>query len=349
MIPSRYQLRRHVKAVHANDKPLPVPRVYKNPTPCKFCGMVFSGKHRRRLHYREVHPEEFARSKEMHKAQKTAEESQQTQDDEQQVATTVEQDTTQQKISNKKITAEDVIRESRQGAKEKDLPQYQCKFCKKMIPSKYQLRRHVKEVHANDEPEYENPIICKFCCRVFPNINQRRNHVRVDHPEEHSKIVKGFTKTPIEDRTCSYCGRICAKRSALDIHVKVMHTHESLGVCEYCGRGFATLTHLRRHITVHTGERPFKCDYKDCGQSFREKTSFIVHQRRHTGEKPYQCEICGKSFKDQSTRKIHYRQHTGENPYSCELCGKTTKQKQNLKSHMKHFHKINNWDAFSVK
>lgn len=48
---------------------------------------------------------------------------------------------------------------------------------------------------------------------------------------------------------------------------------------------FFQVAHLRAHVLIHTGEKPYPCDI--CGTHFRHLQTLKSHMRIHTGEKPY--------------------------------------------------------------
>ena len=50
-------------------------------------------------------------------------------------------------------------------------------------------------------------------------------------------------------------------------------------VCTICGKDFMHKSSLKRHLSVHSGNRPFSCTV--CGKSFFRKDSCAEHTRLH--------------------------------------------------------------------
>lgn len=106
---------------------------------------------------------------------------------------------------------------------------------------------------------------------------------------------------------------------------------EKKHICEYCNVGFGQKCDLRRHVMIHTGERPYPCEI--CDKRFQRKTDLVKHTRTHTGEKPYACEFCDKRVSDKSQLNVHRRLHTGDRPYCCSKCGKRCITSSELSRH----------------
>lgn len=89
----------------------------------------------------------------------------------------------------------------------------------------------------------------------------------------------------------------------LNDDLKAEKTHK----CSFCTYSTFNSTHLRMHLAVHTGEKPFGCH--ECGKTFRLKHHLEYHLNTHPGEKPFRCEKCGKSFIKMTFLKNHEIRH----------------------------------------
>ena len=131
--------------------------------------------------------------------------------------------------------------------------------------------------------------------------------------------------------------------------------------CSVCGFVFKHQRYLVKHMTIHTGKKPFKCSF--CDQKFRTKHQHKMHELRHKGELPqcpvcggryvnltkhirihstdsykHVCSVCQKAFRLAYNLKSHMLVHTGERPYTCLDCGGRYKTSTQLKLHIRAVH-----------
>lgn len=75
----------------------------------------------------------------------------------------------------------------------------------------------------------------------------------------------------------TYCSGVELQQS--DMMHKLKQSVSKDRYCELCGKYWQTTAHLRRHMRVHTGEKPFKCML--CEKSFRQKSHLASHMQVH--------------------------------------------------------------------
>ncbi len=146
----------------------------------------------------------------------------------------------------------------------------------------------------------------------------------VDHVDAQSQSgdekQKGHAGNGTTSLLCPVCGVMVINKFRLTYHIQSKHHLSDNHKCDYCNYSHYLSGNLKRHMRIHTGERPYLCSY--CGQGFQCETNQKVHERTHTGEKPYKCSYCGKRFAQKASHVKHERVHTGERPYACNQCGK---------------------------
>nr|XP_055023661.1 zinc finger protein 331-like [Misgurnus anguillicaudatus] len=102
-------------------------------------------------------------------------------------------------------------------------------------------------------------------------------------------------------------------------------------VCSFCTKIFLYKKRLRRHLRLHTGERPHSCSL--CPKAFILRKTLRKHERIHF-KRPYSCTQCGNRYRHWKKLRIHWRSHAGESPFVCSHCGKRCRTLKILDRHL---------------
>lgn len=76
------------------------------------------------------------------------------------------------------------------------------------------------------------------------------------------------------------CNKSYTTRFSLRRHY-TSHSSVKPHVCVLCFKSFALAQYLKEHTYIHTGQRPFQCDFPGCDKSFRQAGKLSMHRKFH--------------------------------------------------------------------
>ncbi|XP_057306046.1 zinc finger protein 569-like [Hydractinia symbiolongicarpus] len=170
---------------------------------------------------------------------------------------------------------------------------YACATCNEKF-----VTRDLLQKHYDNTDNLCKPRKCKICGRTFIHLNHLKRHLTI-----HAGI-KPFS--------CTICGHEFNQKSDLYRHEK-LHTVDGKLTCSKCAQTFSSIEELREHAKTHTAKSgedsksSFPCDR--CGKTFGRKSHLKRHLSVHDGLKPYACDQCGKSFNQRTDLKRHLMSH----------------------------------------
>lgn len=201
---------------------------------------------------------------------------------------------------------------------------HHCEMCGKLFSTANVLKRH-KVIHKDHEQ-------CHIC-KKYMKPSLLANHIE-DHNEDSTK-PKGGNKNIIKCSQCDYCTyyALCMQAHQNRVHLKMRPFK-----CTVCSKSFYARNNLTEHIKAHDKNNSCRKTCAVCGNRFLNSQCLKKHMRIHTGEKPYKCNSCDDVFLSASRRQEHQlRQHSLPN-FICPICPNVYYTLREMRAHMKKFH-----------
>ncbi|XP_046559009.1 zinc finger protein 709-like [Haliotis rubra] len=239
-----------------------------------------------------------------------------------------------------------------------------CEICGKAYSSSKRLKLHRQEHDTPPEPTFT----CEMCGKSFNRLSgltrHKKSHAspRLFPCEYCEKNFSCKSKMEIHIRThtgerpykCTDCDKTFAAKSGYHQH-RQLHLLGKVS-CQVCSKILANQSYLKRHMRIHTQEKPYRC--KLCGEAFYMYGTFRNHRLAHQGippkvytksnqrrvrcvgsEKPFTCEVCGRGFVQGHGLRRHLQFHEKEKSrpekkFQCQVCRNFYPDLKNLQRHM---------------
>ncbi|KAG5890373.1 hypothetical protein JTB14_010874 [Gonioctena quinquepunctata] len=173
----------------------------------------------------------------------------------------------------------------------------------------------IKEEDLASTPEYfiKCPQ-CQKGCQTFQALKEHMESAHVEQlslgSDASLPIANAVSPTPTLAGTgglygCSQCTTSFSTKDQLEKH-ELLHSPNAQVSCKICNKTFANVYRLQRHMISHDESavlRKFKCT--ECDKAFKFKHHLKEHIRIHSGEKPFECGNCSKRFSHSGSYSSH--------------------------------------------
>lgn len=209
------------------------------------------------------------------------------------------------------------------------------------------LENHTKKDAESSEEHAQCYFVCDICEKQYTDVTELLTHVRGHNRDKENEniLVKDKKKPsiPLVSKTnsttsysCTSCLNVFPTLNSYKNHTYKCWERSQLWKCHICNMFVSSRHSLKKHLRIHTGEKPYRCDI--CNKAFAQQAILSKHRRVHTKEKPFDCKVCKKAFSQSGSLTRHMRIHNRDKPHECEKCGKAFTRSDAMVSHMKNNH-----------
>lgn len=172
------------------------------------------------------------------------------------------------------------------------------------------------------------PSSCPKCCKTFKTRRSLLRHLRLS--------CYGDASAP-KKFACSRCGMSFLSTYTLDLHMQSNTCTTSVKQmrCPVCVRSFSSVEGLKRHLVIHSHDKPFSCH--SCSQVFQNPKDLEDHKKSAHGVVQQEQGLLSEESREEITITSNNRLFKF---FRCNMCPRMYHSMKSLKEHRKKVHSL---------